>query len=337
MGQITNRLKPLLERLFALDLRSLALLRIGLALYLIWDLLDRGRALEAHYSDIGVYPLSFLKNETAIQGWWWEQWDIHWPNCWSLHALRGDVGWVGFVFVLNALFLVGMLLGYKTRLMVLLCWILNMSLQNRNPMVLHGGDQMVRVLLFWCLFLPIGARWSLDGSAAIRRAYGAEVPQKVLSVATFGLLWQVCLVYFFTAYLKKGDDWLKDGTALYYALQIDLYGSWTGRILRQFPDLCWLLTRASLLWEAAGPFLLFVPFERVRTLTIGLFLAFHLIGIGLFMDVGPLSWASSLLWLALLPGSFWSGLAAWWGRRLRPGSLPNSLRRSLSGSLPAGT
>ncbi|MGC4047063.1 MAG: HTTM domain-containing protein [Armatimonas sp.] len=320
MLRISDKFKSVLERLFALDLRSLAFLRIGLALYLLWDLWDRGRSLEAHYSDVGVYPVAFLQQEQYSQGYWWEQWNIHWPNYWSFHSFPGDTGaWVGFVFALNALFLIGMLVGYKTRFMVLVCWILNLSLQNRNMMVLHGGDLMVRMLLFWCQFLPLGARWSLDGSCAIRRAYGASVPKAVLSVGTFGLIWQVCLVYFFTALLKTGDDWLKDGTALYYALNIDLYGTWTGRILRQSPGLCWLLTRASLFWEAVGPLFLFVPLPRVRIATVLMFLAFHLLGIGLFMDVGPLSWCSVLLWIGLLPGEFWDGLSARWSKvRERP-------------------
>lgn len=315
MLRLPDRFKSLLERLFALDLRSLAFLRIGLALYLLWDLLDRGRSLEAHYSDIGVYPVGFLQKTEYIQGWWWEQWNIHWPNYWSFHSIPGDTGpWVGFVFAINAIFLIGMLVGYKTRFMVLVCWILNISLQNRNPMVLHGGDQMVRVLLFWAQFLPLGARWSIDGSCAIRRAYEAPVPKSILSVSTFALLWQVCLVYFFTAALKTGRDWLQDGTALYYALSIDLYGTWTGRILVQMPWLCWLLTRAALFWEAAGPLFLFVPDARVRVFAVFGFLAFHLFGIGLFMDVGPLSWTSALLWLALLPGEFWDKLSARWNK-----------------------
>ncbi len=323
MRRFLDKIRPWMERIFALDLRSLALLRIGLALYLLWDLWDRGRSLEAHYSDIGVYPVAFLKDSLWTQGWWWEDWNIHWPNYWSLHALRGDVGWALFVFLLNALLLVGMLVGYKTRFMVLLCWIFNISLQNRNMMVLHGGDQMVRMLLFWSVFLPLGARWSVDGSCAIRRAYDAVVPTKIFSMSSFGLLWQICLVYWFTAALKTGADWRADGTALYYALSIDLYGTWPGRILRQFPTLCWLGTRSSLLWEAFGPLLLFVPIERVRTVVVLMFLAFHIVGIGIFMDVGPLSWTSALLWLALLPGSFWDDLAVRWNRvRAHPALAP---------------
>jgi hypothetical protein len=49
------------------------------------------------------------------------------------------------------------------------------------------------------------------------------------------------------------------------------------------------------------------------------FWAFHLIGIGIFMDVGPLCWISSLLWLGLLPGAFWDFLALRWQKvRERP-------------------
>ena len=313
MRLLFDRLRPLLDKLFGLDLRSLAALRIGLALYLLWDLADRARALEAHYTDQGVMPIEFLKRAHENDPWFWDQWGIHWPDYWSLHAVRGDLGWEIFLFALNALLLVGLLVGYKTRLLALVCWLFLVSLQNRNDMILHGGDPMVRMLLFWSLFLPIGARWSIDGVCATRRAYGQSVPTRHLSVGGFALLWQVCLIYWFTAYLKTDDSWRKAGTALYYALSIDLYSTWAGRFLLH--NLPWTLkigTWMTILWEFCGPFLLFVAKERVRMFVVLGFWAFHLIGTGIFMDVWPLPAISSLLWVGLLPGSFWDGLAARW-------------------------
>ena len=315
MRKTFDRLRPLLDRLFGLDLRSLAALRITLAGYLLWDLADRARALEAHYTDLGVYPVAMQRFAHENDGYPWEEWGVHWPNYWSLHALRGDLNWEVFLFAVNALILVGMLVGYKTRLTMLLSWFFLASLHNRNPMVLHGGDNMARVLLFWSLFLPLGARWSLDGSAAIRRAYGESVPRRVLSLAGFGLLWQVALVYFLTAYWKQGADWHREGTALYYALSIDYFGTWPGRLLRQSLWLTKLGTWGSLCWEAFGPLLLFVPKDRVRIFVVLGFWTFHLLGIGIFMDVWPLPAISAILWVGLLPGSFWDGLAAWFERR----------------------
>ena len=33
------------------------------------------------------------------------------------------------------------------------------GIDNRNPLVIDGGDDFLRMLLFWGLFLPLGARW----------------------------------------------------------------------------------------------------------------------------------------------------------------------------------
>src|SRR5262245_43888277 len=49
-----------LEDIFGLDVRSLALLRIGLALVVLCDVYIRYQDLQAHYSDEGVMPRIFL-------------------------------------------------------------------------------------------------------------------------------------------------------------------------------------------------------------------------------------------------------------------------------------
>ncbi|NET13417.1 MAG: hypothetical protein F6K08_11435, partial [Okeania sp. SIO1H6] len=54
MEKEKNNLGATLEKLFGLDLRSLALFRIGLALIIITDLIIRAGDLTAHYSDAGV-------------------------------------------------------------------------------------------------------------------------------------------------------------------------------------------------------------------------------------------------------------------------------------------
>jgi hypothetical protein len=45
---------------FGLDLRSLALFRIGLALILLFDLYYRALDLRAFYTDWGLYPRSLM-------------------------------------------------------------------------------------------------------------------------------------------------------------------------------------------------------------------------------------------------------------------------------------
>ncbi len=53
--------------------------------------------------------------------------------------------------------IVGALLavGYRTRLMTVLNYVLITSLQARNIIILHGGDVLMKMICFWAMFLPL--------------------------------------------------------------------------------------------------------------------------------------------------------------------------------------
>src|SRR5215210_4692651 len=127
-----------------------------------------------------------------------------------------------------------MLVGYRTRPMTILVWVLVLSIQNRNPLVLSGGDSLLRLLLFWAMFLPLGAYWSVD--RALKDAT-TRLSTRFLSLATVGLFMQIAFVYWFTAALKSGPEWRVDGTALYYALSLDQLSTSVGQYLLNFPEL----------------------------------------------------------------------------------------------------
>ena len=142
-------LRPFWESLFGVDLRSLALLRIGVSLCLLHDLWDRFPDIVAFYTDAGAFPREALYQLEKHDAW-------PYP---SLHALSGSYSWELFLFGVQALVNLSYLIGYRTRLCGILSWVLLVSLQNRNHLILHGGDQMVRHLLFWSLLVPVGARF----------------------------------------------------------------------------------------------------------------------------------------------------------------------------------
>src|SRR5690606_10376590 len=139
-----------LRKTFTLDLRALALLRIGLGALLLIDLYTRATDLEAHYANTGVLPLPALFSH---------EWN---PYFFSFHTGSGLWQVQAIFFLLAAFFAVCLLLGYKTRLATVLSWALLVSLHNRNPLILQGGDDLVRMLLFWSIFLPLGSFYSLD-------------------------------------------------------------------------------------------------------------------------------------------------------------------------------
>jgi hypothetical protein len=107
----------------------------------------------------------------------------------------------------------GITLGYRTRLMQVLCFAFFASVLNRNTLIRAGADLVLLSLLAWSLFLPLGARFSLDARSGRRREEEAGRTPAHHSIAAFGIVLQIGLIYLFTALSKWGPTW-RDGSAL---------------------------------------------------------------------------------------------------------------------------
>jgi len=274
-----------LKRPFVLDLRALALLRMATAAVVLLDLAIRSTDLEALYGNLGVLPVSALMDHA------WT------PYQFSLHAATGLWQGEALLFLVAAGAAVALLLGYHTRLATVASWVLLVSLQNRNTLIGQGGDDLLRMLLFWGMFLPWGRVWSRD-------ARGRPAPERLdyFSAATVAYVVQLALVYWCTALLKSGGEWTRDGTALYYAFSLDQLLLPGGRLLYPYPDLLRFLTFGAYFMELLLPFALFIPVgvRWWRLLVVAVLFGFHLtisltLYVGLFFLI---NWASIL---GLLP------------------------------------
>ena len=276
---------------FGADLRSLALLRVVLALLVLADLASRVTDLSAHYADKGVLPRTVLM-EHVLSRW-----------SFSLNLMSGEPFFQALLFGITALAAVGLLVGYRTRLMTIIVWVLLLSIQWRNPLVMGSDGPLLRLLIFWAMFLPLGAYWSVDSAL---KGSSPRQSTRFLSLATVGLFMQIAFVYWFTASLKSGPEWRTDGTAIYYALSVDQISTPFGQYLLHFPKLLEVMTFATFGLEAIGPFLLFCPFFTgpVRTGTVLAFMSLHF-GIWLSMDIGIFPWISAFCMVCFLPSWFW--------------------------------
>ena len=286
------------KAIFGIDLRTLALLRVMLASMVIVDLVLRSRDLAAHYSDAGILPRAALIGE-------FHRWLP------SIHLLSGSPRVQAALFIVAGLFALALLVGYRTRLVTIVSWALLLSLQARNPVIYHGADLLLRLLLFWGMFLPLGARFSID-AALDRRAQ--ERPNAYFSAATMALLVQCMLVYLFGALLKSGSAWIPDGTAIYFAVHLDYLATPFGVWIGQFPRLLQLLTYFVWCLELVSPLLMFSPVFRLplRLLAMTLLIAMHL-GFFLCLRIGPFPFVSITSLLAFTPGEVWD----WLGSRIR--------------------
>ncbi|RME65344.1 MAG: HTTM domain-containing protein, partial [Alphaproteobacteria bacterium] len=289
-----------MARIFGIDLRTLALFRILLGLAILADIGNLAPWAADFFSDKGVLPRAAALE--ALSGYRF-----------SLYLANGKTAFVLLLMAVQVLAALALILGWRTRAMTALNWLLLASLVNRNPIILQGGDQLITLLAFWGMFLPLGARFSID---AALDANAAPAPgDGHLSVATAAMLGQVLYVYFFGALLKESPIWIPEGLAVYYATQLDSFATPIGHWLRDQLGLTRALTYFVWSIELAAPFLLLSPVWHLplRLLALAALVAMHL-GFALCLHIG-LFWAISIASLSLfVPGAGWD----WLGRRVYP-------------------
>lgn len=277
-----------IEPLGTLDLRALGMMRIGISLVLLLDICIRLGDLEAHYTNLGVLPL------TALFEYAWH------PYHFSVYTGASSFPWMVFLFGLNIVCVLCLMLGYRTRLFTFLCWVFLLSLHNRNPLVHQGGDDLLRLILFWSLFLPWGYCYSMD--ARISRIKPKHKCTLYSSFACFGYILQIFYVYFFSALHKTSPEWTTEFTALYYALSLDQILMPFGKLIYPFEGFLKVLTAATYYTEMLLPFVLLIPFFTGgwRLLFIIVIGMLHL-GIALSLNVGLFPLISTMAMIALLP------------------------------------
>ncbi len=284
-----------LARLFSVDLRSLALVRIGLALLLLTDLVARSGNLVAHYSDLGALPRSVLFETEGLRAYL------------SFHAISGSVIWQAVLFGLAGYFAFTLLMGIRTRLATAASWLLLLSLHHRNPVVLQAGDTLLRLMLFWAMMLPLGARWSVDAAAGPLQLYHRK-DNRLLSVAGVAILLQVCLVYWFTATFKDHPMWWHRDAAA-FALHVDQLVTPFGMWLRQIDWLLPILTWTAFGLAIAAPILVFCPVwtGTARVLVILAMIVTHL-ALAMSLKLGLLPFVAAVSWLVFVPTQWWDWL-----------------------------
>ena len=300
------KLRERLLEVFATDLRTLALFRVGLGMVLLASALLRFRDLAAFHADDGVLP-----RDVVIA--------THGPWHWSLHFFHGSALAQGLLLGAQALAALCLLLGHRTRLAAFLGWLLVASVNARNPLVLSGADELLACLLFWAMFLPLGARYSVDAALSTTPAPGDN---RHRSWASAALLLQVLSVYFFSALLKSGAPWWPDGTAVRMALELDRYGTAAGEWLKTQAWALSPLTYYVYFLELLGPLLALSPWGS-RWLRAGVMLmlmAMHL-GFAVFLSLGTFPFVSLASLTALVGREFWD-----WRSRVDEARHPAGLK-----------
>lgn len=284
--------KPFAEA-FTLDTRSLAAYRIGLGLLLVVDALLRAPDVAIMMGPDGIFPLDTLtKYHGTI-------------SFWSLASLHDSVAWSTAVLALEAVAGLALAVGWHTRIATILGWVAIMSVIRRTSLVATSGDAWLTCQMFWSIFLPLGARWSVDALRQASKPTALPPPTAAFSIATIAVVLQLAVVYLGAGLAKCNADWFT-GDALVHAISVHDHGTSLGMAIGTNPWLTRPLQWLVLTGEIALPLMLIaMPKPAVRIAIVVMATLFH-VGIWLGMTVGLFPLVGFVAWLPVLPAACWT-------------------------------
>ncbi|MFT4189286.1 MAG: HTTM domain-containing protein [Aeromicrobium sp.] len=250
----------------------------------------------------------------------------------TTHTRQGVVGWAPWlpqypawaaVAVVAAMIVaaVAMMLGWRTRVTVVLMVALWGVTMDASPILRSGGEDVVRLILFYLMFADSGRAWSLDA----RRRRKAEAPERrgewlsILfnNLAVVLIAHQIVMIYVGGALWKFASDVWLDGTAVYYPLQVSQYSPWVHELgwLYSWPVFVMGATWTAMLVQIAFPLMLLT--RRTRIVGFVLVTATH-IGIGVLMGLMYFSLAMIAADAVLISDTSWrtsrETVRKWWKR-----------------------
>jgi hypothetical protein len=329
-GETSNKvgsLKSRAKRVFAsaveiygtYDHRSLGLARIYLGVLLLHDLIRRLPDMSVWYTNEGILP-----NHTVL-------WRPHSEYMFSFFFAASRAPEAAVMFVLCAAVFLVFLVGYHTRITKFLAFACMVSMAYRTAFLENGGDIALKCLFAWMLFMPLGARFSVDAVRERLRArreqtadeLNARVPEpdpgkhSVASLAFFAVFLQLATIYYFNAVNKRGWTWHR-GSAVHYVLYQERMITWFALLIRDHIGLrlSRMLTLGTLTLEYAAPVLLLTPirWRQARHIAI-VFLPLMHLGFAACLNLGQFSFNMLGYFPLLLTSADWDGF----GRRFAPG------------------
>lgn len=296
------------------DTRALSFYRIIFALLALKDAMTTFPMLDLLYRDSGVLP-----RETAMQ---------ITPDKFSvLFGIPADWMVTAF-FVLWLLVGVKLLIGWHTRIMLILHLVIFISVVNRNLYATNASDAVFIFVNLWLCFLPTANYYSIDALRKRWQQFQHSSESVYLSPTdaaklTFALplrllQMQFVLVYFWTGLSKitaTRPAWL-DGSAIYHVLQLRTYTHGGGDFVLEVAPYWFLqmLTWGTIVIEVAFIFLVFAPLLQPLARVIGLVSGAMLhTAIILTMSIRNFSLVMMGSYIFLMPSSW----LQWFDDRLR--------------------
>lgn len=284
------RVKNHLRAGVTIDTRSLALFRIAIALLAIADVISRARNFSFYYTDDGLVSQQIAERATP-------------DTAFSFFFYVSDPTWIAVLFVIHVLVAIQLLVGYKTRVAMILTFLFVISLDHHNPFVLSYADVLYRIMLFWAIFLPLGDRYSLD---AIHR--DRDPRASFVGIASALAMIQLIFMYFLNGIHKFPSSLWRSGEAAILVMGIDEMTYFLGDFMREFPA---ALQVGGWLWFhilLASPLLLLLH-GRMRVPMVCLYLGGHL-SFAITVRIGAFAYVAIAALLLFVPRELWDDLWA---------------------------
>lgn len=275
--------------MYRLDFRSLALYRAFMGIVIICDLIHRLGDLRDHYTGEG---LVYIRNYHGLM---------------VFHSLSTSIYFQSLMFTFHLSVAFMFAIGYKTKINTVILWFLTVSLLEYNYYLNSGGDALLRLTMFWAMFLPLGNAYSVD--CFINSKKKTDSNKSVFNVASIAFIVQVQLMYMISTTYKVGEHWNVDYKATYISLRHLYFQTPLAKVLLlispQFvlQAFTWIVLKIELL----GPLTLTFPIwnDLFRTIGVLLFIILH-VGFGTSMYLGIFMWVPIAYVCGFLPGRFWS-------------------------------
>ena len=214
------------------------------------------------------------------------------PRAWIID--HGLAAWAGRAFFLySALAALAMTVGFRSDLAVLATFVGLWLQVHWNRLPLSSAHQVVLVVLFGLVFTQTGRVWSLDARRRGTPADPGTVPIWPLRL----IRCQVSLIYLSSALWKILYPTWRDGTAVYWALNLNAFHRFPWPLPVAAEPAVVVLTLGTLLFELLFPVLVWFRTTRVPALLLGA--ALHL-GLWITLELGPFSWVMLASYIAFL-------------------------------------
>ncbi|WP_242646940.1 MULTISPECIES: HTTM domain-containing protein [Streptomyces] len=247
-----------------------------------------------------------------------------------------------------ALFMV----GWRTRVLSVLFAVVVTSFHGRNIFITDGGDNLIVLMALYLVLTACGRRWSLDARRKRLRARAdgrgdqrsswLPARQQVVLVrgqlsvllhncGMFVIAAQVCILYGCAGLYKvQGGTW-RDGTALHYVLNLDLFRPWPGlsHVADSHQLLMAIVGYLTVLVQVACPFALF---SRLKYVVLVLLIGMH-VGIAVLLGLPVFSGAMIIADAVFLPDGFFLFLQRTWRARLSRPAAEAMVPKARTGSL----